>query len=154
MLGSYNSWRFTEPEFLKKINCSSIFRLKGYKIDQKIYLWKTFFLIFPGNMSMSNCYWFSSAKPKLLQNSYFRVIRQNAFVQSHVFLTLIARGGKHISVILWKVRRTWWEIDVKFYSKGSGFLEIAIMVFTSQLLTDLLFTFKDVVSFSIFHLCF
>ena len=47
------------------------------------------------------------------------------------------------------------EKQGQFLERGSGFLEIAITIFLSQLLFDLLFMcrLKDV-SLVIFHLCF
>ena len=50
-----------------------------------------------------------------------------------------------------------WERSGQFLEKGgSGFLEIAITYFTSQLLFDLLFTcrLKNIVSLVVFHYVF
>ena len=48
------------------------------------------------------------------------------------------------------------EKGASIFGEGSGFLEIAIIIFTSQLLFGLLFThkLKNFVSLSVFHLCF
>ena len=71
-------------------------------------------------------------------------------------------GGKSISTILWEGvfedlfgGGSWWE-GGSILEGRSGILEIIIIIFTSRILFDLLFTcrLKDVASLVIFHLRF
>ena len=71
-------------------------------------------------------------------------------------------GGKSISTILWEGvfedlfgGGPWWE-GGSILEGRSGILEIIIIIFTSRILFDLLFTcrLKDVASLVIFHLRF
>ena len=71
-------------------------------------------------------------------------------------------GGKSISTILWEGvfedlfgGGSWWE-GGSILDGRSGILEIIIIIFTSRILFDLLFTcrLKDVASLVIFHLRF